>query len=96
MLSYEDCRAFSDLTDEEIEAIAEHEHISQMAAAALGSYLMHTPAGVPMLNRMILEDIEDAKRRGDWEHALKLKIVLRHFMETHPDHPALDKPAKAT
>ena len=96
MLSYEDCRALSDLTQEEIDAIAEHEHIPQMAAAALGNYLVHTPAGVPMLNRMILEDIEDAKRRGDWEHALQLKIVLRHFTETHPDHPALGKPAAAT
>ena len=96
MLSYEDCRAFSDLTQEEIDAIAEHEHIPQMAAAALGNYLMHTPAGVPMLNRMILEDIEEAKRRGDWEHALQLKVVLRHFMESHPDHPALGKPASVT
>ncbi|MGI9412810.1 MAG: hypothetical protein ACR2PM_04035 [Hyphomicrobiales bacterium] len=96
MLSYEDCQALSDLTEEEIEAIAEHEHIPQMAAAALGSYMVHSAEGVPMLKRMILEDMENAQRRGDWEHALQLKLVLRHFIETHPDHPALGKPAKVS
>ena len=85
MLSYEDCLAMSDLTEEEVAAIAEHEHIPEMAAAALGSYLVHTPEGVPMLKRMILDDIEHAKATGHLEHALHLKMVLRHFVETHPN-----------
>ena len=89
MLNYEDCLAMSDLTEEEVAAIAEHEHIPQMAAAAMGNYLVHTPEGVPMLKRMIVEDIEEAKATGHWEHALELKMVLRHFVETHPDAPAL-------
>ncbi len=92
MLSYEDCLALSDLTEEEVAAIAEHEHIPDMAAAALGSYLVHTPEGVPMLKRMILDDIEHAKATGHREHALNLKMVLRHFIDTHPHAPALAAP----
>ncbi len=92
MLSYEDCLALSDLSEDEVAAIAEHEHIPEMAAAAMGNYLMHTNAGVPMLKRMILEDIEHAKATGHWEHALELKMVLRHFVETHPHAPALTGP----
>ena len=42
MLSYEDCVELSDLTEEEIVAIAEHEHLPEMAALELGSYLVHT------------------------------------------------------
>lgn len=95
MLSYQDCLALSDLTDDEVEAIAEHEHIPAMAAAALGNYLVHTPDGVPMLKRMILDDIETARADGNWRHALDLKMVLRHFVETHPHAPALSAPKDA-
>ena len=84
VLTYEDCVELSDLTEEEIEAIAEHEHLPEMAALELGSYLVHTEEGVPMIKRIILEDIETARQHGHPEKALKLKLVLKHFVETHP------------
>lgn len=85
MLTLQDCIALSDLTEEEILAIAEHEHIPEIVATELGYYLVHSPDGVPHLKRMILEDIENAKARGDLEHARKLRLVLAHFIRTHPD-----------
>lgn len=84
MLSYQDCVELSDLTEEEIEAIAEHEHLPEMAALEMGSYLVHTDQGVPMIKRIILEDIEEARRRSHDQKVLQLKLVLRHFIETHP------------
>ncbi|MCG8693294.1 MAG: hypothetical protein MI806_18990 [Minwuiales bacterium] len=87
MLSYEDCLALCDLTEEEIAAIAEHEHIPRIVAAELGQYLCHRDDGVPMIRRMILEDIEAAQSRGDRRHAGHLRLVLKHFVETHPCHP---------
>ena len=88
MLTLEDCIAFSDLTEDEILAIAEHEHVPEIVAAELGCYLMHSADGVPLLRRMILDDIEFARKRGDLAHALKLRLVLRHFIQTHPDFRA--------
>ena len=64
MLSYIDCVALCGLTEEEIAAIAEHEHIPAIVAVELGSYLIHTPDGVPMLKRMILDDIQAARSRA--------------------------------
>ncbi len=84
MLSYQDCVELSDLTEEEIEAIAEHEHLPEMAALELGSYLVHSPEGIPMIKRIILEDIEEERRRGHNDKVLKLKLVLKHFVDTHP------------
>ena len=84
MLSYQDCVELSDLTEEEIEAIAQHEHLPEMAALELGSYLVHTQEGIPMIKRIILEDIEEARRRGHAEKILQLKLVLKHFVDTHP------------
>lgn len=84
MLTYQDCVELSDLTEEEIEAIAEHEHLPEMAALEMGSYLVHTPEGVPMIKRIILDDIEEARRHGHPQKALQLKLVLKHFVDTHP------------
>ena len=88
MLTYQDCVELSDLTEEEIEAIAQHEHLPEMAALAMGSYLIHTPEGIPMIKRIILDDIEEARRHGHSQKALQLKLVLKHFVDTHPGNAA--------
>ena len=49
MLTYEDCVELSDLTEEEIEDVAQHEHLPEIVALQLGSYLVHSPEGVPMI-----------------------------------------------
>jgi hypothetical protein len=72
------------LTEEEVEAIAEHEHIPEIVAAELGCYLIHTDSGVPRIRRIILDDIESAEKRGDKSHVITLKLVLKHFVESHP------------
>jgi hypothetical protein len=38
MISLEDCIAFSGLSEEEVAAIGEHEHIPQIAACTLANY----------------------------------------------------------
>ena len=83
MLTLEDCIALSELNEDEIAAISEHEHIPEIVAVEYGNYLLRTADGVPMLNRIILDDIEAAKRRGDLKHALHLRLVLRRFVLTH-------------
>jgi hypothetical protein len=92
MLTLKDCIAMCDLTDQEVAAIAEHEHLPMIVAAELGNYLIHGPGGVPGIKRMICDDIAAAERRGDRRHALALKLVLHHFVQHHPDHA----PAAAT
>ncbi|MCP4283613.1 MAG: hypothetical protein GY792_04060 [Gammaproteobacteria bacterium] len=84
MLTYEDCVGLCDLSEEEVEAIAEHEHIPEIVAAELGCYLVHSDNGVPKIRRIILEDIELAEKRGDSKHVVTLKLVLKHFVDTHP------------
>ena len=84
MLTLKDCIALSELTDEEVAAIGEHEHLPMIVAAEYGNYLMGTLGGVPQIKRIIAEDIAAAKNRGDQRHALALKLVLRHFVATHP------------
>ena len=85
MLSLEDCVALSSLTEAEIAAIAEHEHLPMVIAAELGHYLVQTPDGGRCIKRMIRDDITVAQERGDLLHALALKLVLRHYLSCHPE-----------
>jgi hypothetical protein len=87
LLTFKDCIALSDLTEEEIDAIAEHEHVPAVLAAELGCYLVHTPEGRDAIRAIIRDDIATARTRGDYKHSAKLKYVLRHFIENRSaDH----------
>ena len=84
MLRLEDCLALCELTPDEVAAIAQHEHIPQIAAAELGDYLVHTPEGEMCVKSMIRDDIAVARARGDRTRELALKLMLRDFVQRHP------------
>ena len=81
MLTFDDCLALCELTEEEIDAIAEHEHLPEILALELGSYLVKGPDGQLLIQHMIFDDIQAAQRRGDVLHAARLKRTLRQFIE---------------
>ncbi|MCP4317711.1 MAG: hypothetical protein GY789_17255 [Hyphomicrobiales bacterium] len=83
MLTYEGCLALCERTEQEVEAIAEHEHIPEIAAAEMGNYLVRGHEGTVGIRLLIRDDICAAQQRGDLVHAAKLKLVLRHFVECH-------------
>ena len=85
MLSIEDCIALSSLSEDEIAAIAEHEHLPLIVAAELGNYLVQTADGSRYIKRMIRDDIKAAHMRDDPVHELALKLVLRHYLSCHPE-----------
>lgn len=84
MLSLEDCLALCGLTEEEVLAIAEHEHIPEMAAAEMGNYLVQTPAGEMRIKSIIRDDIAHARARGERNRELALRLVLHRYLEGHP------------
>ena len=85
MISLEDCIALCGLTEQEVLAIAEHEHVPEIAAAAIGRYLLNEPNGAERILQMIRDDIHNALSRGDKDHASELLMVLRHFLATQPE-----------
>jgi hypothetical protein len=85
MISLEDCVAMCGLDREEIAAIAEHEHVPEIAAAALASYLLHRSGGEAEIRGMLVDDLRAALADNRLEHATELLMALRHFMTEHPD-----------
>ncbi|WP_292957032.1 MULTISPECIES: hypothetical protein [unclassified Neptuniibacter] len=88
MLTYEECLELSELTSDEVDAIAEHEHMDPMMAMALGHYMI-THAGEQKIKRIIMDDIEKAQRDHNYQHAEMLQKVLKHFIATHPEHNSM-------
>jgi hypothetical protein len=85
MINLHDIVDMTDLTAEEVAAVAEHEHLPDLNAAALADYTMHLRKGPQTILRMISEDIRAALRRDDVAHARDLYVVLHHFVEAHPE-----------
>ncbi len=86
MLTSQDCLDMCDLTQEEVDAIAEYEHSDRIHALATGGYLVQAKGGERMIRKMIIDDIRQAQALGDQQHEDELKQVLVHFIKTHPDH----------
>lgn len=84
MITIEDCIGMSGLTREEIDAIAEHEHIPEATATALGAYLVHIHQGPEIIRDMIRDDIRQALETGHRQHAADLFGTLRRFLAQHP------------
>ncbi len=94
MLTFEDCLALCELTEAEVAAIAEHEHLPQLPAVELARCLMQGQDGQLLVQHMIIDDIRAAQRRGDLVHAVQLKQTLRQFIEGHRAKAASRSPGR--
>jgi hypothetical protein len=94
MITMKDCIDMCGLTQNEVMAIAEHEHVPEIAAASMGRYLLKKPDGAEQIRDMMRDDIHAALSRSDKDHASELLMVLRHFLATHPEAHA-KPPAEA-
>ena len=93
MITLEDCVGLCGLTEEEVLAIAEHEHIPQIVATALSQYLLSQEHGSEKIRDMIVGDIRQAQLlQNNKEQVLMLLHVLHHFLKTHPEARPADHP----
>ena len=84
MLTLEDCLALCELSDDEVIAIAQHEHMPAIVAAELGHCLVRTPGGELAIKTIIRDEIAAAARRGDRMRVLALKTIIRDHIRRHP------------
>jgi hypothetical protein len=85
MISLEDCIGLCGLTEDEVRALAEHERIEVIHAAALAQCLLGQPDGCRKIGAMIADDVLSAVLRGDRRHADELFTTLERFVSLHPE-----------
>lgn len=83
MISLEDCIGLCGLSEAEIAAVAEHEHLPDIAATILARYLLVSREGPEKIRGMLIDDIRAAVAAKDSRHAAELLSALRHFLNTH-------------
>jgi hypothetical protein len=84
MLTMQDCLDYCDLTSEEVELFAEHEHIPEEIAGPMACSLVQTDEGVKMICSCLSDIVSDAMTHGavaKAEHALH---VYAEFRSAHP------------
>ena len=84
MLSLHDCIAMSDLSEDEVAIIAEHEHLSMIVATELGNSLLQSPKGILTLRGWIVDIQEHAAASGQRDKARKIDRLLSRFVASHP------------
>lgn len=84
MLTLQECVDFCELTEEEVQEIAEHEHVPEIVAAELGHSLLKSPRGIYIIRRYLLENLERAASNGNLRKARHLDKVITRFNAAHP------------
>ena len=85
MITLQDCIDLCGLDEDEVAAISEHEHIPEIVATALASYLLRQPHGSDAIRTMIIDDIRRALQDDRVKHAAELFRALQHFLRDHPE-----------
>ena len=86
MLTVKDCIDYSELTEDELRALAEHEQIPDVVAAELGHCLLNSDVGTWLLKRYLNEQRDAALRRNKRGKSEKLTAVLEEFSASHPTY----------
>ena len=85
MISLEDCIGLCGLTQSEVSALAEHEHVPEIIATALAQQLLGQKDGCRKIGAIIADDVNFAACHGDLNHAEELMVTLQHFVNSHPE-----------
>lgn len=86
MISPDDILDMTNLTRDEIAAVAEHEHLGEVDAARLSEWLLARRDGADRIAHMISDDIRAALKAGETGHARDLYATLKAFLAEHPRH----------
>ncbi len=84
MLSLQDLLDYCDLGHKEIEAIADHQRVSLVAAAEIGQKLLETSHGQIQLHNMMLDNMRHALAKGEKEKLVALTETFLNFSSQYP------------
>lgn len=81
MTSFEACAALCGLDADQIAAVAEHEHESEVEAAAIADRFLRQSEGKPEIRDMFVDLVRNAVRQGRLAHAAELLVAFGHVLD---------------
>lgn len=88
MISIKDCLDYSDLTEDEIEVIAAHEHLPYPCAAELACSLAQTQEGTEVLRCLLKNAVCDAANCRAAGALCTAQRAYEQFVQRHPAPPS--------
>lgn len=84
MLTIQDCIAFSGLTQEQLEAVAHHQHLPDVVAAEWAETMLEDERGVRRIEAALYEEVAHARCRHDPDCMRRYQRALEDFLRDHP------------
>lgn len=84
MLSLGDCVGMCGLNEDELQVLADHEHLPMVVAAELAAGMLQTPKGIWQIRHFMFKALEASVARHDAERERHLRAVISHFTSSHP------------
>lgn len=85
MISMKDCLDYSDLTEEEVGVIAEHEHLPYACVVQMACGLAQSQEGTEVLRCLLKNAVCDAQACGQQESLQVARHALQDFIDHHPE-----------
>lgn len=86
MISIKDCLDYSDVTEDEVAVIAEHEHLPYVSAAQLACCLSQTQEGTEVLRCLLKNAVCDAEHCGHANSLHSAQLAYEQFVANHPEY----------
>ncbi len=83
MLTFEDCLNYCDLSEDEVDVVAEHEHLPGIVACELASCLLCTSEGQQTFMRFLEDDMLMATMSHNSRRLATLNHVKAEFSQAH-------------
>lgn len=84
MLSLVDCIAFSGLTDDQLDAIADYQHLPPVLAAEWAETMLDSPAGRDIVETMLRREVAIAADHGKADCVRRYRQGLVEFVRVYP------------
>ena len=80
MLSLHDCLGLSRLTPDQIEAIADHEHLDMIPAAEWAEWVLDRPNGTVIVQCMLTDQVAHCQAHGHIDRGRRYQSGLDDFI----------------
>lgn len=84
MLTLQDCLELADLTEDELDAIAHHEHLPAIVAIEKAHAFLQQDWGAPAVRQMVIDEVHVCLKHHDPEKVAQALRTLDYVFQAHP------------
>lgn len=83
MLTLQDCIGICGLNPDQVEAIADHEHLNMIIAAEWAECMLDRPDGTMIVRHVLEDEAAQCRAAGDFMRSRRYQVGLSDFNRSH-------------